>query len=188
MFLAKSEDDESVYKQVLNLGKFSHDEIIADMMMMLFGGYDTTSHLVTSVIYWVYKHPEVHRKLMDSLRSSGIIDLNPESGAELKDLYENCEYLNFVIKEGLRFDSPAPGGLSYSVKEDIVLWGVPISRGTILRPFPYFSHYNKDQFLNPNEFVPERFDPESEYFIPINPKSFVPFFIWGKKLCWANIS
>ena len=112
---------------------------------------------------------------MESLKSSGIIDLDIEEGSKLKDIYENCDFLNYVIKEGFRFDPPAHGTLPYFAVEDVNICGVPISKGTIIRPAINFPHYNKNQWPNPTEFIPERFDPESEFYVKPNPKSFIPF-------------
>ena len=46
---------------------------------------------------------------------------------------------------------------------------------------PIYSHYNPEEWFNPTEFIPERFDPESVYFNKPNSKeirdvkSFIPF-------------
>ena len=45
------------------------------------------------------------------------------------------------------------------------------------------AHYNPYEWHNPTEFIPERFDPESEYFFkpnlnknePRSPNSYIPF-------------
>ena len=52
-FLATTKDSESVYKRVEALGKFSYEAILNDMVMLLFGGFDTTSHLVWECLYWL---------------------------------------------------------------------------------------------------------------------------------------
>lgn len=145
------------------------------MMIMLFGGYDTISHLISTVLYCLQNNSGQYTKLMESLKANGITDLDPESGPKLKDLYENSDYLNYVIREALRFDPPAQGTLPYYAVEDVTICGVPISKGTIVRPSINFPHYNKNQWPNPTEFIPERFDPESEFYVKPNPKSFIPF-------------
>ena len=174
-FLRKSKDDQSVYKQILNLNQFSEEEILSDMMIMLFGGYDTTSHLISSVLYQLHKHPNILEKLHENLKSHGVLSLDPNEESKLKDIFEDCDYLNYVIKEGLRFDPPSPHTLPYFVKEDITICGVPISKGSIMRSYILFPHFNKDLWINPTEFIPERFDPESKFYKQSNPKSFVPF-------------
>jgi len=40
---------------------------------------------------------------------------------ELKEKYETLEYLNYVIKEGLRIDPPVPSSLFYFAKEDVTI-------------------------------------------------------------------
>ena len=48
-------------------------------------------------------------------------------------------------------------------------------------------HRNKDEWIEPEKFIPERFDPESKYFLTPNgqkrhPMSFAPF-LGGKRIC-----
>mmetsp|Transcript_32639 Transcript_32639/g.31857 ORF Transcript_32639/g.31857 Transcript_32639/m.31857 type:complete len:109 (+) Transcript_32639:609-935(+) len=48
-------------------------------------------------------------------------------------------------------------------------------------------HHNPDEWIEPAKYIPERFDPESEYFLtPLgkkrHPMSFGPF-LGGKRIC-----
>ena len=52
-----------------------------------------------------------------------------------------------------------------------------------------YPHYNPTQYREPLEFIPERFDPDSEYFyvpgsdkVTRDPKSYVPF-TFGQRNC-----
>mmetsp|Transcript_297 Transcript_297/g.325 ORF Transcript_297/g.325 Transcript_297/m.325 type:complete len:81 (+) Transcript_297:242-484(+) len=52
-------------------------------------------------------------------------------------------------------------------------------------------HYNKEEWENPEEFIPERFDPSSKYFLTPsgkkrNPYSFLPFG-GGNRTCFGKI-
>lgn len=57
-----------------------------------------------------------------------------------------------------------------------------IPKGTIISQVTYGPAVDKSQWHKPAEFIPERFDPLSEYFYrpnsdnkPRNPRSWVPF-------------
>ena len=51
----------------------------------------------------------------------------------------------------------------------------------------YFLHRNPKEWKEPNEYIPERFDPSSQYFLtPMgkkrHPMSWTPF-LGGKRIC-----
>ena len=72
-FLKQSKDTESYYAQIRDTNKFTEDEIIADLMIMLFAGTDTTSHTAVSMMYYLGKYPEIRKKLRDDYEKVGII-------------------------------------------------------------------------------------------------------------------
>ena len=109
-FLDKSTDDHSVYKQISNLGIFTKDEVFNDTLMLLIAGSDTTARGITSMIYYLYKYPETINKLKVALNTSGISSADTSDEAKMKDMYDGCDYLNYVIKEGLRIDPPGING------------------------------------------------------------------------------
>ena len=121
-FLDRSEDDQSVYRQILNNFDFDKSEVFADVLMLLFAGFDTTSHGIGSTLYFLKKFPETLKKLLDSLDKDGISKINPnEDSSKLKDKFENWDYLNYTTKEGLRIDPPALAGLLQYFIYDIIL-------------------------------------------------------------------
>ena len=184
-FLSKSKDSDSVYRQVKDSGRFEQAGIIVDMISLLFAGFDTTSHGLCSMMYFLKKYPETMKKLKQNLQEQGIYQVDASQGSTLKDLYENCDYLNMVVKEGHRIDPPSSSTLAYFAKEDVEICGVKFGKGSLFEINSLWIHYNSQEWQKPNEFIPERFDPESEYFKKShiessanearNPKSFIPF-------------
>ena len=149
---------------------------------MLFGGFDTTSHLLTSCLYQLMKNSEAMSKLKKSFIQHKITQIDKQDKNQLKDIYENWDYLNYVIKETLRIDGPATQALLYNFKKDTTICGVPFSKGQKIYPNVLYSHYNPKEWHEPRSFIPERFDPESKYFFKPDtdnqarhPKSFIPF-------------
>ena len=132
--------------------------------MLLFAGFDTISHLITSCLFQLKKYPETLQKLMESTNKWGIINVDKSKGSSLKDIYENCEYLNYVIKETLRIDAPTVLSVLYYAKDEVEICGVPISKGTVINTNMGYSHFNPREWQKPLTFIPERFDPESKYY------------------------
>ena len=139
-FVAQTKDTESVYKRLEAIGKFSQEVLVADTVMLLFAGFDTISHLITSCLFQLKKYPETLSKLMESSNKWGIVNVDKSKGSSLKDIYENCDYLNYVIKETLRLDGPAVYSVLYYAKDEVEICGVPISKGTTVKAFVVTPH------------------------------------------------
>ena len=182
-FLKRSTDDQSVYRQIASKNLFTEDEIFNDLILLLFAGFDTTSRAISSTIYYLHKNKKIMNELMNKLNLSGITNLNLNDEESLKFAYNNWDYLNYVTKEALRLDPPATNSLKYHVKSDIEICGIPISKGSTIWNQILLPHLNPEEWKDPFEFIPERFDPESEYYFKPNtkkkeardPKSYLPF-------------
>mmetsp|Transcript_14930 Transcript_14930/g.17270 ORF Transcript_14930/g.17270 Transcript_14930/m.17270 type:complete len:217 (+) Transcript_14930:406-1056(+) len=180
-FLDLSEDEGSVYRLIVGTDQISKEEVFSDIMLLLVAGFDTTSHAITSILYQLKKSPSKLQKLVDELEAKGLNNVDPLDTETLKRLYEECDYLNYVIKEGLRIDPPATVGLKYQANQDVTLCGVHFEKGTIFGYSIIMPHYNPRDWHEPEEFIPERFDPESKYFYKPgtetsrDPKSYIPF-------------
>ena len=183
-FLKFSKDDQSVYKQLVSKNQFTEDKIYNDMMLLLFAGFESTSHAIASSIYFLHKNKRVMDKLMDELKWNGIANLNQSDNEEsLKQHFEECDYLNYVTKETLRIDPPSFASLMYYAKENIKICGVSIEKGTNIYAQMMLSGINAEEWKEPLEFIPERFDPDSEYFFKPNsskkehrdPRIYIPF-------------
>lgn len=110
----------------------------------------------------------------------------------LKDVYENCDYLNYVVKESLRIDGPTMQGIMYYAKQDVTICGVLFKSGTKIYPNLIYSNNNSSEWHEPRKFVPDRFDPDSKYFYkpgserqPRHSNSFIPFG-YGPRSCMGQ--
>ena len=184
---SNSESSESQGKEL------SDDECIMDTLLMLFGGFDTTSHLVVSLLYQLKANPSKLDKLMEELNKYEITQINELSSDKKKDAFQNCDYLYYCIKEALRIDNPAEASLFYKTLDDISICNVPISKGETVSVNLVYPHYNCDNYYNAFEYIPERFDPSSKYFmrpsnpsLPRDPKSFIPFSL-GPRNCAGQV-
>ena len=118
-FLDMSSDESSVYKQLIHQHKVDETQALHDIIMLLFAGYDTTSHAICSVIYFMKVNPEACKKLKSELSKIGINQHTDYSNAETKEKIQNCDYLLYVIKETLRMDPPAYSSVPTKTKDSI---------------------------------------------------------------------
>lgn len=69
-----------------------------------------------------------------------------------------------MIKETLRLDNPAVNTFGYETFHNVEICGVPIPKGTLIRFDLFAAHLNPIEWQRPKEFIPERFDPTSEFY------------------------
>jgi len=79
-------------------------------------------------------------------------------------------------------ENSSSGSVNYRCFEDLEIEGVKIKKGTDILYNIHGLHHNKNQWIDPEKFIPERFDPTSKYFKtpsgnPRSPASFIPFSI-----------
>ena len=202
-FCEKSSDKNSIYNFLRNYDTSNNgaasdgksikgipkDHCVNDTLVLLFGGFDTTSHTVTSALYLLKRNPDKLDKLMNNLKDHKIDEIDTQTDTEAKDNLQSCDYLFHCIKEALRIDNAAGFSLYYEVKEDISICDIPIYKGDNMNINLIHPHFNSKQYHKPLEFIPERFDSNSEYFyqpgsdkVPRDPKSYVPF-TFGQRNC-----
>ena len=187
-FLSISDDDDSIYRQIIELNKFDEDDVFHDILMLIFGWSGLISPVITSIIYYLHKYPESRKNLIDSLHRWDLANNDAFTKENLLENLENCDYLHYVVKEGLRIDPPSITSMIYFTKEDIEIWNIPLRKGSMITINSIFPHYNQNEWHEPTEFIPERFDQESKYFYKPNSttkrdsNSFIPF-SFGKRGC-----
>jgi len=161
--IADSKDQNSVWAKMRELNEFTNDEIFYDLILLILGGSETSSHILTTIFYNLAKSPEVKNKLNEEFAESGLRDNTDLKSKIILDNIQNFDYLALVIKEALRMDPPVPTSFYYCAKEDITICDVDIQKGTIFRFEVVSPHFFEEHWLEPYTFVPERFDPESEF-------------------------
>ncbi|CAI2365110.1 unnamed protein product [Moneuplotes crassus] len=186
-YLDKHPEQDSVYNKLINQKGLTKDYSFQDSLGILFAGHETSSHTISSGLYFLYKNPVIKEKLMEELK-----EFVGKSHDEIKTLLtrekiDKLEYLHLVIKEILRIDPPAMDAIPYEVIQDTELCGVEFKKGDMLNMNILSRHFDPAQWQEPLKFIPERFDPESEYFNAPetnkgrDPFAWIPFSVHVRK-------
>ncbi|CAK1581369.1 unnamed protein product [Parnassius mnemosyne] len=148
----------------------SEDTLVAQAMVFLQGGFDTTGSIFAYCVYELAFHPEIQNKLYQELIEAeekvGHADFDMNSLTELK-------YLDCVINETLRKYQPM-GWLDRMTSKDYKLDDrLTISAGTPVYINVIGIHYDPKFYPEPERFNPDRFLLTNEKNTCIT--TFVPF-------------
>ncbi|XP_060116516.1 cytochrome P450 3A40-like [Heteronotia binoei] len=142
-------------------------EIIAQAIIFIFAGYETTSSSLTFLSYCLATHPDVQQRLQDE-----IDEALPDQASPTYDAILQMEYLDMVVNETLRLYPPA-GRIERVCKSTVEINGVTIPEGTVVMIPAFVSHRDPEYWPEPEEFRPERFSKENKE--AIDPYIFLPF-------------
>ncbi|XP_073531745.1 cytochrome P450 3A9-like isoform X2 [Phyllobates terribilis] len=163
-------------KKLLKLGLFSpililvaltDSEILAQSVIFILAGFETTSMTLTYLFYNLATHPDVQKKLQEEVNS-----YLPDKASSTYDILMQMEYLDMVIQETLRMYPPA-GRLERVSKQTVEINGVTIPKGAVCMIPAYVLHYVPEFWPEPEEFHPERFSKENRE--NHTPYTFLPF-------------
>ena len=138
---------------VEGVSRLSDDEVVAQSIIFLLAGYETSSNTLAFTLYHLAVNPDIQDKLRSEINEA------METCARKKPLYEvaqNIEYLDCVIKEAQRLCPPAPI-MNRECDEDFDLNGIHIPAGTEVVIPIYALHHDPDAWEDPEKFDPERF-------------------------------
>ncbi|XP_057620695.1 cytochrome P450 3A31-like [Chionomys nivalis] len=150
-----------------SLSVLSDTEIMAQSIIFIFGGYETTSSTLAFALYLLDTHPDIQKKLQEE------IDVAlPNKAPPSYDKVMEMEYLDMVLSETLRLYTISDR-LERVCKQDMEMGGVFIPKGSVVM-VPIFSLHRDPQYWpEPEEFRPERFSKENKG--RINPYVYMPF-------------
>jgi len=120
MLEARDNDDEEMY--------MTDDEIIANIILLLIAGHETTVNLIGNTMYSLLTHPD-----------------------QYDELKQNPELLSNTIEESLRFDTPIVT-IPRRASEDVELAGKQIKKGDHLMMMFYTANLDENIFEDPLTF------------------------------------
>ncbi|XP_052023974.1 cytochrome P450 3A13 [Apodemus sylvaticus] len=142
-------------------------EIVAQSVIFIFAGYETTSSALSFVLYLLAIHPDVQKKLQDEIDAA-----LPNKAPATYDTLLQMEYLDMVVNETLRL-YPIAGRIERVCKKDVEINGVFIHKGTVVMIPTFALHKDPNYWPEPEEFRPERFSKNNQD--SINPYAYLPF-------------
>ncbi|XP_043832473.1 cytochrome P450 3A9-like [Dromiciops gliroides] len=145
----------------------SDEEVLAQSIIFIFAGYETTSSVLSFLFYHLATHPEIQEKLQKEVDA-----VLPNKEAVTYDAIVKMEYLDMVINENLRL-YPIAGRIERVAKKTVEINGLMIPKGTVVMTPPFVLHRDPEYWPEPEEFRPERFSKENKE--SINPYLYLPF-------------
>jgi cytochrome P450 len=149
----------------------AEEQIIDEILVLLFAGHETTANTLSWLLYLLSTHPEITGKLRGRMEEMNVYE-------SAKD-----EYMNAVISESMRL-YPAAWMTERVALADDQFGGFSFPAGTIIIPYFFGLHRNKDHWKEESKFDPERFifsDPLQRKKI----KNYFPFGA-GPRMCIGN--
>ncbi|XP_076327236.1 cytochrome P450 4c3-like isoform X1 [Tachypleus tridentatus] len=153
----------------LNDSSLTIEDIRDEVDTFMFEGHDTTAMGISWTLYLIGLDPVVQKKVQDELDS--IFGNDTERPVTVEDT-KKMKYLECAIKESLRLFPSVPffGRL---LKEDLVINGYHIPKGTTCFLFVFMLHRDSEIFPNPETYDPDRFLPQN--VAGRHPYAYVPF-------------
>jgi len=103
------------------------------------------------------------------------------------DKLQDLKYFSQVFNETLRFEPPILFSSFMNVTEKIDIDGITVLPSDLMVVNMHQLHHDPDQWIKHYEYIPERFDSESPYFLTPSGKKRHPFafspFFGGRRIC-----
>jgi cytochrome P450 len=146
----------------------AYNEIRDQVVSLIAAGYETTSGALAWAIYALLTVPGAWDSAAAEV--ARVLGTGPPTAQNLGAL----TYLNGVVQETLRLYSP--GVISArKVKRDLQFDGHWIRAGRTLIFSAYVTHRISDVWAEPEEFRPERWNPDLPHYRRPAPHEFIPF-------------
>jgi len=171
------------------------NELYGELELLIIAGSDTTSAVMSAMVFYLARNLDVQAKLTNEVRSTFSKPDDITSGPEL----QSCKYLRAFIQEVCRMNGPVPaepartvlpGGTT--VDDHYFPEGLKVSVGL------YCLSYNPDIYPEPFKCKPERWivdekDPASAAKVEQAESAFCAFSFGsrgcvGKNLAWLEMS
>ncbi|MEM8887078.1 MAG: cytochrome P450 [Bacteroidota bacterium] len=156
--VAKNEEGEMLDEQ----------QVIDHLIFILMAAHDTTASTLTSLSYFLAKHPDWQAKCREEVQNF----FRNKAEFSVRDLRE-MEQLGLAIKETLRIYPPLVT-VSRKCTEAVAFGGYDFPAGTFMSTPFGFHHMNPDVWDEPEHFDPLRFTKERKEHMRC-PYAYSPF-------------
>ncbi|CDW88283.1 cytochrome p450 [Stylonychia lemnae] len=163
-----------------------------EISTFMFAATQTTASMINNLLYYFEFIPEVKEKLRAEVIN---VMANEEQKKSLKSLeklgydqlQEGWQYLYLLIQETLRIEPPVRSATAMQLRQKMNIGGYTVDSETPILVHFMLLHKNPKEWQEPDKFIPERFDPNSRYFLTPDGRkrkanSFSPF-LGGRRIC-----
>ncbi|XP_022094638.1 cytochrome P450 3A13-like isoform X2 [Acanthaster planci] len=179
----KDEDEEgwcqsSPMEMGMKKVKLSIDEVVAQCVMFLIAGYETTAACLIFASYLLACHPDVQEKLASEVRAT----IGGSGSHKVTfELISKMPYLDKVVIEALRLYPPI-ARVTRECTKDTSLQGMRIRKGTRFIVPIWTIHRDPELWPDPLTFNPDRFSAQNNC---LNMDAFLSFGD-GPRSCLGN--
>ncbi|ACY99256.1 MULTISPECIES: cytochrome P450 [Thermomonospora] len=129
--------------------RFTDEDVVNHMIFALMAAHDTSTITMTTMAYYLAKHPEWQERVREESQALGKPTLD-------FDDIDKLVSLDLVMKEALRLVPPVPALPRRAVKDTSIL-GYHIPKGTTVVVAALTNHRMPEIWKDPERFDPERF-------------------------------
>ena len=129
--------------------RFGDDDVVNHMIFLLMAAHDTTTMTLTTMTYYLARHPEWQDRVR--AESAALRTADPDH-----DELDRLTSLDLVMKECLRLVTPLHAMARRTVKDTEIL-GHFVPAGTPVTVSQHFIHHMPEYWPQPQRFDPERF-------------------------------
>ncbi|KAF5831541.1 cytochrome P450 [Dunaliella salina] len=152
-----SEKDQSLAANLMRVVDHTTGEPFPEMTVkgnlavITIAGFDTTATTLVWALYDIARHRHMQQRIKEELAAAGLLQVE---GAPLARALEWSDwnafpYLNMVLKESLRVHPVVPQGTIREARQDLMVGGYHVKKGTIVW-MPFYPNFNsRINFSNP---------------------------------------
>ncbi|KAG2442182.1 hypothetical protein HYH02_009670 [Chlamydomonas schloesseri] len=155
-------------------------QVAAQVQTFILAGYETTANALAFAVYCIATNPEAEAKLLAEIDSV----LGPDRLPTEADL-PRLPYTEAVFNEALRLFPPAHATNRHTDKGPMQVGPYTVPKGFSVFMSIFSAHHNEDVWPRVDDFVPERFLPESPLYPEVAarvPHAHSPFG-FGSRMC-----
>lgn len=167
------------------------NDIIAEMMLVIFAGFETTVTTLHFVLYYLGSHPEIQEKVLNEINYTFTEQTNLDASDKLRsastvlelDQLSKLTYTKQAIDETLRLFPPVPV-INRIAEHDYAFNGITIpARAKVTIPI-FLINRNPHIYPDPDKFDPDRFSTKQPS--QRHPSAFLPFGM-GSRRCIGTV-
>jgi len=173
------------------LDGLSDQELRDNLVIFFIAGHDTTAKALSSAIYFLAVNQIVQQKA----REEAITFLGdaPEDVLPSVEETKQFKYINQIMKESMRLFPPATGVTPRKTTTDVDLGPYHIPKGSLVGMDIYGIHHNPANWVDPDQFDPERFAEGGENEVKMGngngaSYSWIPFSNGARQCIGMNFS